>query len=420
MSTPSRSASCLASPLGTNVEADDERVRGRREVHVVLGDPADTRVDDVDANFGVLDLAELADECLDGALDVALEHDVEVLDGARLHLLEERLQRDAASRRPLRKLLAPEPLGALLGDVLRLALVLDDPRELAGGRRAVEAEDLDGLAGAGLTHLLAAVVVEGAHLARCVACDDRVADAERAALDEHGRNGAATDVEARLHDRARRLGVRVRAEVELGVRDEQDLLEELRQVRLLPRRDCRELRVAAPVLGLQALGCELGLHPVGVRVRDVDLVDRDDDRHLCRARMVDRLLRLRHDAVVGRDDEHRDVRHLRAAGAHGREGLVAGGVEERQLPAVDLGLVRADVLGDPAGFGLDHRRLADRVEQRRLPVVDVAHDRDDRRPSGEVGFDVLDHLGLVLVRGVLDRHLTVDPGGDQQNLVVGQ
>ena len=81
--------------------------------------------------------------------------------------------------------------------------------------------------------------------------------------------------------------------------------------------------VAAPLLGLQPLGREVAAHPVGVRVGQVDLVDRDDDRHLGRARVGDRLLRLRHDAVVRRDDEHRDVGDLRAARAHGGERLVA-------------------------------------------------------------------------------------------------
>ena len=69
-----------------HVEADHERVRGRREVDVVLGDPADARVDDVDAHLGVLDLAELAEERLDGSLHVALEDDVEILDDALLQL----------------------------------------------------------------------------------------------------------------------------------------------------------------------------------------------------------------------------------------------------------------------------------------------------------------------------------------------
>ena len=80
--------------------------------------------------------------------------------------------------------------------VARLALVLDDARELAGGRRHVEAEDLDRRTGAGFRDLLAAVVVERAHLAVRVAGDDRVADAKRAAVHEHRRDRAAADVEA--------------------------------------------------------------------------------------------------------------------------------------------------------------------------------------------------------------------------------
>ena len=132
-------------------------------------------------------------------------------------------------------------------------------------------------------------------------------------------------------------------------------------------------------------------------------------------------LRLRHDAVVGGDDEDGDVRHLRAAGAHGRERLVARRVEERDLAAVDVGLVGADVLGDPAGLGLDDRRLADRVEQRRLAVVDVAHDRDDRRARREILLGVLEDLRqLLLVGGVLDRDLAVQLGADQLDLLVGE
>ena len=132
-------------------------------------------------------------------------------------------------------------------------------------------------------------------------------------------------------------------------------------------------------------------------------------------------LRLRHHAVVGRDDEHGDVRDLRAAGAHGGERLVAGRVEEGELPAVVVDLVGADVLRDPAGLGLDHRGLADRVQQRRLAVVDVPHDRHDRRPRLEVGLLVLVHLRLeLLLGGVLDPHLAADVGGDQLDLLVGE
>ena len=137
--------------------------------------------------------------------------------------------------------------------------------------------------------------------------------------------------------------------------------------------------------------------------------------------MGDRLLRLRHDPVVGGDDEHRDVGDLRAAGAHRGERLVAGRVEERDLAAVDVGLVRADVLRDAAGLGLHDGRLADRVEQGRLAVVDVAHDRHDRRTRDEILLGVLERRRLDLLVGrVLDRDLALDLGGDHLDLLVGE
>src|SRR6202040_2561426 len=101
-------------------------------------------------------------------------------------------------------------LGALLREVARDALVLDDTRHLARRRRTVEAEDLDRAAGTRRAKLLALVVVERAHLAPGVAGDDRIADLEGAALHEHRRDLAAADVEPRLDDRARCLCVGVR------------------------------------------------------------------------------------------------------------------------------------------------------------------------------------------------------------------
>ena len=68
-----------------------------------------------------------------------------------------------------------------------------------------------------------------------------------------------------------------------------------------------------------------------------------------------------------------------AARAHRRERLVARRVDERDLAVADVRLVGADVLRDAAELAGDHVGLADRVEQLRLAVVDVAHDGDDRR-----------------------------------------
>ena len=78
--------------------------------------------------------------------------------------------------------------------------------------------------------------------------------------------------------------------------------------------------------------------------------------------MVDGLDGLRHDAVIGRHDDDRNVGDGGAAGTHGRKGFVARRVEERDLLAVQLDAVGADMLGDAAGLALDDVGLADIVQ----------------------------------------------------------
>src|SRR5581483_10570872 len=108
---------------------------------------------------------------------------------------------------------------------------------------------------------------------------------------------------------------------------------------------------------------------IDVRVVLVDLVDGDDDRHLGRPRVVDRLDGLRHHAVVRRDDEHRDVGDLGAACAHCGEGLVARRVDEHHGMAIRrLDLVGADPLRDASSLAGGNSCLADRVEDRGLAM----------------------------------------------------
>ena len=186
--------------------------------------------------------------------------------------------------------------------------------------------------------------------------------------------------------------------LELG--DDGDLLEQLVDADVLRAPRSRRTTVSPPHFsGTRPCWESCSSTRSGFASGAVHLVDRDDDRHVGGLGVVDRLDRLGHHAVVGGDDEHDDVGDLRAARAHGREGLVAGRVDERDRVAVPLDPVGADVLGDPAGLARDDVRRADPVEQQRLAVVDVAHDRDDRRAGR--GLDRVELLVLleVLARG---------------------
>ena len=208
-------------------------------------------------------------------------------------------------------------------------------------------------------------------------------------------------------------GVGIGAEL-LQLGDQQDHVEQVVEPLVGLGRDVAVDGVAAPVLGGEAVGGELVADPVGLGALLVDLVDRDQDRHVGGAGVVDRLFGLRHDAVVGGDDDDGDVGDLGAAGAHRGEGGVARRVEEGDRLLVVVDLVGADVLGDAAGLAGGDLGLADRVEQRGLAVVDVAHDRDHRRAVVEALLGVLElgRLGL-LVGGGDDLDLAVVLVGDR-------
>ena len=156
--------------------------------------------------------------------------------------------------------------------------------------------------------------------------------------------------------------------------------------------------VAAPVLADQIVLGQLLLDALDVGGGLVDLVDGDDGLHACGLGMADGLDGLGHHAVIGGNHQHGDVGRHRAAQAHGSEGLVAGGVQEGDLPAVEVDGVRADVLGDAACLARSHAGLADVVQQTGLAVVDVAHDGHDRRARDQILLRV---LHVLLLEGVL-------------------
>ena len=272
---------------------------------------------------------------------------------------------------------------------------------------------------------MAGVVEQRPDAAPSTAGNDDVADFDRAALNEQRADRATTALELGFDDEAVGETVRVGLEIEqFGL--EGDRLEQLVEVGALERRDRDLERLARHRLDDDLVLEQLGAHAVRIGLRLVDLVDGNDDRDTGSLGVIDGLDRLRHHAVVGRDHQHHDVRHLRAAGTHGGERGVARRVDEGDLLAL-LGrdLIGADVLGDTTGFTAGDIRMADGVEQRGLAVVDVAHDRDDGRTRLQilvrivaaseafldVGFgnalgrvaEVLhDQLGRVGVDGVVD------------------
>ena len=260
--------------------------------------------------------------------------------------------------------------------------------------------------------------------------DDLVADAQRAFFDQRGHDRTTTLVEVRLEHVGLGRPLRVGDEVfgDLGVGNEQQRVEQLLDPLTGRCGHVEHDRVPPHSSGTSSCSVSCWRTRRGVGVFPVGLGDRDDDRDLGGPGVVDRLDRLRHDAVVGRDHEDRDVGDLRAARTHGGERFVTRRVDERDAPTVAVDLVCTDVLGDAAGFARDDVRVPDAVEQRGLAVVDVTHDGDDGRARLEqrlvvlvvVGGEQRDQFDLLLAAGLDDQDLRAELFGDQLDHLVGE
>jgi hypothetical protein len=320
------------------------------------------------------------------------------------------------------------PVGASLSDGACLGQHGCDPELVAGLGRLGEPQHLHRRGRRSLLDLVPVVVDQGLDLAPCRAGHDRVTDPECAPFDDDRSHGTTADLELGFDDNAPgpALG-RCLELLDLGNQD--NLLQQVLDAKGLQGRHFDGNGVAAPCLGHQPMLRQLLEHSIGISLVTVDLVDGHNYGDVGGIGVADGLDGLGHDAVVGRNYQDHDVGHLGTTGTHGRKGLMTRCVDERDRVALPLDLVGADVLGDAAGLAGHDVGRPDAVEQQRLAVVDMTHDRHDRRTGPQLGLVlflvvVVEELGqqfsLALLTRVDQAHFGAQLGGEQINHVVGE
>ena len=128
------------------------------------------------------------------------------------------------------------------------AVLVDDEEVVARAGHRREADDLHRPRRQRRLDVLAVLVDHAADAAVCVACHHRVADVQRAALNQHGGHRSATAVQVRLDGHTLGLHIGVGPQVQRGVGGQHDRLEQRFDVGALLGRDVDEHGVAAEVL----------------------------------------------------------------------------------------------------------------------------------------------------------------------------
>ena len=142
--------------------------------------------------------------------------------------------------------------------------------------------------------------------------------------------------------------------------------------------------------------------------RFIHFIDGYDNRYAGSFRMVNRFNCLGHNAVVRRYDQNGNVCALCASGTHGSKRLMARRIQEGNLLAACIYSISANMLSDTACFTGRYMSLADGIQQGGFAMIDMAHNRNNRRTYDlllRIIFDFRD-LGRIFFRR---QRLNIDP-----------
>ena len=343
-------------------------------------------MDNADADFLVGDFLQALLDGFGRALHIRLDDDGQLLHIVGSHLVKQVIQRDLGVGG---KLLFLRLGGAAVRQLTGKALVLDRLKQLACFGDLGQTGDLHRGGGTCLGDLLTLVVAHGTHTTHGGTGDQAVALMQGAVLHQQRGDGTLTLVQTRFYDSALAAAVGVRLQLH-NFGFQRDALQQVADAHTGQCRNGDAGNVAAPILGYDLVLGQLFLDALRVGGGLIHLVDGNDQLDVGSLGVVDGLDGLGHNAVVRSDDQHGDIGHIGAAGAHGGERLVTRGVQEGDQAVAALDLIRADGLGNAAGFALGDVGLADGVQNGGLAVVNVTHNDNDRRTLDEI-------LGVVLL-----------------------
>ena len=134
--------------------------------------------------------------------------------------------------------------------------------------------------------------------------------------------------------------------------------------------------------------------------------------------MVDRFYGLRHYSVIGGYHQNRYVGYLCPPGPQCREGFMARSVDKSYCLTLEFHDRGSYMLGDASHLLVGYACISYGIEERGLAMIDMAHNRYNRRSRLERFRPILGHYNLLAGPGL---ELEIDSQfiGNQQQSIAG-
>ena len=337
-------------------------------------------------HFAVLDVAQGVFQSLDGALYVCLDYNVQFLQFPFLNPVEDIVQ---------------GYFGLLLFFHLHFgqtffcnasgSMLISGIHDITGGRHIIKAQYFYRGGRQCFLYLFAPVVDHGPDLAVGSAGQDAVPNMQGAPVNQHSGYRASALIQFGFDHStvSRQFGVGLQFQ---HISYQQNHFQNIGNTGLLTGRNGNHNGVAAPGFRNQPVLGQLLHNEFRVSPFFIDFVDGHNNGHLGSFGVVDGFQGLGHHTIVGSHYQNGNIRYLGASGTHSCKGFVARRIQEDNRTALADYPVSTDVLGNTAGFPCRYVGFPDGIQKGSLAVVNVAHNRYNRR-SGYPQSRIVLHFG---------------------------
>ena len=264
-----------------------------------------------------------------------------------------------------------------------IALILKHTEFVASGGNRIQTKDLNWISRLSGIYVGTTRIDKRTNFTIRGTCNNHITRVQRTAIDEHGGYRASTLVKVGFDNKTRGRSIRVGLKLK-HISLKKDGFEQVVNMQALLSRNINEHVLATPLFGDNTVFRKLLTNAIGRSPRLIDFVNRNNDRNIGSLSVIDSLNSLGHNAVICRNHQNNNVSYLSTASTHSSECFVTRSINEGDLTSVDINNRSTDVLSDAARLALGNASLTDCVKKRCFAVVNMTHNRNDRRTRQKV------------------------------------
>ena len=346
--------------IGTNVKTDNQRMRRLCQSNIGFGNRPDRRMQNLNADLIIGKFGNSALNCFNRTLNVGFDNNRQVFNLAGFNFIQH-LFHGRFSR--LNQLGLAFFANTVTGNFFGFSFISHNNEIITGRRRSLQSEHFYRGRRPGFLHFLAVFIKHRADMSPFFTGNTDITDSQCSFLYQSRNHRPAAFFHLGLNNRTFGITVGVGLQIK-HFRLQQNRINQLVDIDAFFGGNFGTKTFAAHFLNPDSMLQQSRFNLHRIRPRQINFINSNHYRNFGRLSMADGLNRLRHDTVIGRNNQNHNIRNFGATGTHFGKSLMSRRIDKRNfLTGLNRNLISTDMLRNTAGLFRRNIRFAQRIKQ---------------------------------------------------------